>query len=127
MWSIPTTASMSYRNYGGSSTERGNGQQADSPGRASTIAANRPHSAGRRSVRTSASWTCADSPRTTFTTTRLGGVRNPRCIFFRIATGTARKFKCETAEEDAVNELRKDRAEFDAELDAIRHKESARE
>jgi beta-galactosidase len=91
MWSIPTTASMSFRSYGGSSTARGIGQQADSPGPASTIAANRPHSAGRQSAPTSASWTRADSQRTTFTTTRHGGARNPRCICFRIGTGTARK------------------------------------
>src|ERR1700722_386089 len=37
------------------------------------------------------------------------------------------EFRCELAWEDAVDYLRKHRAEFDAELDAIRHKEAVRE
>ena len=60
-------------------------------GPASTIAASLRLMAGRRSIRSSALWTCADSPRTPSTTTRRGGARSRRCTCFR--TGTSRAGK----------------------------------
>ena len=61
---------------GGSSTARASGRRAALPGPASTIAASRRPTAGPRSTRSSASWTCADFPRTPSTTTRRGGARS---------------------------------------------------
>ena len=76
---------------GGVSSPRVRGSPAGSSGPALIIAASRRPTAGRASIRTSASWTPAVSRRTTSIITSRGGRTNPCCICCRTGTGRARK------------------------------------
>ena len=85
------TRGPSSRKNGGNSMPRAISWPAALPGPASIIAASPRPTAGPPSTRNSASWTCADFPRTTSTITRPGGARSRYCICSRIGIGSSAK------------------------------------
>ena len=90
-YDVNHTVGASSPRSGGPSTPRASGKRAALRGPASTIAASPRPTAGPRSTRSSASWTRADFPRTTSSTTRRGGPKSRCCIFSRTGTGRAGK------------------------------------